>query len=685
MKSFAWGSSVFAASNMYSSSLSSNLSMQIGAQYGAMNTSFNAMSTNIQNASMAQTQIVRAPLSGASGFSLMNTTRDINNGLDQSQANFTNTVAAANSNLIQQQQALLEQRTAASNEFFTVANTQIYSAGMSKGETTLGSGTSIVSGTASTGGDDHDHGHDHASGEPHGYPSAPGGVDSRLIDFEGNTIVASPNSQEMTEFRDVIQHSSFNGFDPATGNSNYSYEYKDFSVQPTGFTDTSTSAVINDIYRVGVANQTAFGNYNLPEGATVKIAPAGTNIYTVPGVCDGCSAATLNQGWNALGAHQPATNTIVVPSGYSNATLYHEIGHSVEDQIVNAPGNGLLKAQVGLGFKGTLDNPAYLTQDGKIAYNGKNSGEAFAEAYATYYTPGAGTDFHRGIVNDMDTMGLVNPDMATAINWTAKGLFDNKSGGAQGGGSLMPMVTGNIMSGGSVSFTGFGVPAVGLSGFGYTPITYQTQTAPVQSTFNGFSAISAFGRSPFYGAATQTNTAPVLAAAVTNQQPNLAKDAQNPWLREAEQKSPGTISCMDAGKAVADHGVLRFYMPNTGEHFMTKSLAEGCGAGFKFEGAKFKLSKVEGENMKPLYRCYTGTHHFVSDRSDCEGHRPEGLYGFASKTQVAGSMALHRGHHSSGDSLVTTDKSEIEIAGYGYQGILGYVMPAGADAQVATK
>ena len=714
MKSFAWGSSVFASANMYSSSLSSNLSMQIGAQYAAQNTSFSAMSNHIssgiatQQAAFTNNMALGSMVIAGQGTSTAAAALDTGNrqaaaATLSSHQNLTSTVAAANSNLIQTQQALLEQRTAASNEFFTVANTQIYSAGMSAAETGYADLDKALKVSHSDGGftetesghDDHDH--DHDSDVPHGLPAGPEG---KIIDFDGKDITTKVSAaadgeradREFKEFTDVLGHlKSFEGFDPKTGNPTYQYDYKNTSVQGYGVKDTATAGFINDVYRVGQADARAFANYDLPSRLTVKIAnnPTGKELLSVPGICDHCTPAQIANAKAAAGYHQSGTNTIAVGLGYGNRTLFHEFGHAVDHQIVRASGNEGLLRQYNLGFKGTVDNPAYLQANGEVAYNGKNHHESFAESYATYFVNG-GSDFHRGSVQTMDDMRQYNPHMATAVEWAVNGNFSNFNGGSPVHGTLAPMVTGNIMSGGSVSFGGFGAPSVGLGGFGYTPISFQTQTAPLATSFSGFAPYTNVlgGAKMAFGGLTLPTQQPTVLPAVTNTVASVTQgktDQYNPWLREAEKKSPATLSCMDAGKAVADHGVLRFYMPTTGEHFMTKSLSEGCGAGYKFEGAKFKLSKVEGENMKPLYRCYTGSHHFVSDRSDCEGHRGEGLYGYASKTQVAGSMALHRGYHSSGDSLVTTDKSEIENARYGYQGILGYVMPAGADAQVAAK
>lgn len=122
----------------------------------------------------------------------------------------------------------------------------------------------------------------------------------------------------------------------------------------------------------------------------------------------------------------------------------------------------------------------------------------------------------------------------------------------------------------------------------------------------------------------------------------------------------------------------RFYMPSTGEHFFTASLAEGINAGFAPEGIGFRVfaSSAGIANTVPIYRCYgtTSHKHFISTAANCEGQSVEGSYGNVYATPTSGATALYRfAHPTNGDRLETTNFSEGSAAGYTLELTLGYV------------
>jgi hypothetical protein len=124
--------------------------------------------------------------------------------------------------------------------------------------------------------------------------------------------------------------------------------------------------------------------------------------------------------------------------------------------------------------------------------------------------------------------------------------------------------------------------------------------------------------------------------------------------------------------------VDRFYMPSTGEHFFTASLAEGINAGFVPEGIGFHVFAAGAgiANTVPIYRCYgTASHkHFISAAANCEGQAFEGSYGNVYASPTSGATALYRfAHPTNGDRLETTSFSEGSGAGYTFEGTLGYV------------
>lgn len=111
------------------------------------------------------------------------------------------------------------------------------------------------------------------------------------------------------------------------------------------------------------------------------------------------------------------------------------------------------------------------------------------------------------------------------------------------------------------------------------------------------------------------------------------------------------------------------------DHFHTLSQTEGNGWA-TYEGVGFKTYITPPDSdTRELYRCwwYSARDHLVSTDPACEGLTYEGSYGWVSTIPRAGHVPLYRFYHNaSSNHLATTNYAE-GVAGWTYQGVLGYV------------
>jgi hypothetical protein len=145
-------------------------------------------------------------------------------------------------------------------------------------------------------------------------------------------------------------------------------------------------------------------------------------------------------------------------------------------------------------------------------------------------------------------------------------------------------------------------------------------------------------------------------------------------------------STSESADSIGDSiGIVRSYMPSTGEHFYTASYQEAVNAGFHIEAYPYYyLGAQSNGSLVPFYRCYIPSigKHFDTTSSACEGApaNNEGSLGFISRTPCDGAVPLHRLYApSNGDHFYTIDGNEAGYAqtiGYHYEGVAGYVFTA---------
>ena len=135
----------FGMANQFNAFNSSNLSSQINNQYQMQNSIMKIQNQNFMNQSLAQSAINRLPLSGMDAGAQMLATRNIQQNAWTSQAATNNNIAAIRTQSFQSLDALRADAGKAQAAFNSHANSQIYTAGMSKGETTRGvSGSNVL-------------------------------------------------------------------------------------------------------------------------------------------------------------------------------------------------------------------------------------------------------------------------------------------------------------------------------------------------------------------------------------------------------------------------------------------------------------------------------------------------------------------------------------------------------------
>ncbi|MFT5356777.1 MAG: hypothetical protein ACI9KE_004003 [Polyangiales bacterium] len=101
------------------------------------------------------------------------------------------------------------------------------------------------------------------------------------------------------------------------------------------------------------------------------------------------------------------------------------------------------------------------------------------------------------------------------------------------------------------------------------------------------------------------------------------------------------------------------------DHFYTRSRSELTGAGYGYEGVAFYVYAASHSGLVPLFRCRTGSDHFVSVSSSCEGTAVEGTLGYVRlpNQPSCGSVVLYRLAWSAGpDHFFTTSTAERSAA-----------------------
>jgi hypothetical protein len=145
--------------------------------------------------------------------------------------------------------------------------------------------------------------------------------------------------------------------------------------------------------------------------------------------------------------------------------------------------------------------------------------------------------------------------------------------------------------------------------------------------------------------------------------------------------SAPTTSHADEVSTAPLNPVVRAY--GWGDHFYTLSGPEAAGVGYKVESLMaFFLLPSQAAGTVPFYRCWVPAmwRHLYTVSANCEGTggKNEGQLGFIANGPLAGTTALYRLYHPSGDHLYTTSAAERDStqgSGYRYEGVSGYVWP----------
>lgn len=120
--------------------------------------------------------------------------------------------------------------------------------------------------------------------------------------------------------------------------------------------------------------------------------------------------------------------------------------------------------------------------------------------------------------------------------------------------------------------------------------------------------------------------------------------------------------------------LLPIYRSFTGQsHFWSLDPNEGARAGFHFEGVGFQTFANQGYNTAPIFRCFTGATHFISRDAFCEGQRQEGGLGFVAQAPSPQTPNALTRCYNGRSHLITANVQECYNAGYGVEGVLGYV------------
>lgn len=171
--------------------------------------------------------------------------------------------------------------------------------------------------------------------------------------------------------------------------------------------------------------------------------------------------------------------------------------------------------------------------------------------------------------------------------------------------------------------------------------------------------------------------------AILNKQCGSSNPAQKGRLHPNEP----TIGCFVGQSAtgftwqrVETVTVYRRYNRMSSDHLFTTVSNEGDPS-YVTEGVPFFLLKVNpGGDSARLYRCFSGSSHFLSLDAGCEGHANEGALGFLATQAFAsyGVSDLRRCRSpKTSDHITTLDPNECQSAGYVVEGGQGLALRPG--------
>jgi uncharacterized protein DUF5648 len=132
--------------------------------------------------------------------------------------------------------------------------------------------------------------------------------------------------------------------------------------------------------------------------------------------------------------------------------------------------------------------------------------------------------------------------------------------------------------------------------------------------------------------------------------------------------------------------VYRYFHPESRDHLLTVDPdleASVVAREYTYEGVAFQVFPRRERGMIPLYRFFkpSGGHFYATSREAGAriDARLELTVGYIAEDDRPGLRPLHAWYHASADRHFYTTDREGEFApraGYHYQGVLGYVVPA---------
>lgn len=168
---------------------------------------------------------------------------------------------------------------------------------------------------------------------------------------------------------------------------------------------------------------------------------------------------------------------------------------------------------------------------------------------------------------------------------------------------------------------------------------------------------------------------PVSASLVTSasQQPIYVMGVSPQGLRSLALKSSGTYLLSSSANSTISYVPLYRFVSGSDRIYAT-SPTYGIPFGYSFEAGVANISTTGRANYLSLYQCHSGSHHFLSNSSSCEGQTVDFMLGYVEKSPVLGTRPVYRYYSpNTGYYLITTQPTELSGSNYVKDTVFGYV------------